>query len=338
MIDLTIPEVEFAFHAVHQAALLARQVQVELVPRSLIKDDRSPVTVADYVSQAVTGHLFSQAFPGGHLVAEEDSLALRDPLNRQLCEQVAEFTARLLPEATPVSVCEWIDYGRVDTASSFWTLDPIDGTKGFLRGEQYAVALAWILDGQVKVGVLGCPNLASSALNRRAGDLEEVGSLVIAVRDQGAWATCLKCSVESPRTFERLSVSVQSDSRLARILRSVEAGHTNVDQIDQFGQLLGVQVPAVSMDSQAKYALLAAGQGELYLRMLSPAKPDYREKIWDQAAGSLILEEAGGQITDLDGNRLDFSTGRALHHNRGILASNGLLHSAALQALKSIMS
>jgi 3'(2'), 5'-bisphosphate nucleotidase len=202
MIDLTIPEVEFAFHAVHQAALLARQVQVELVPRSLIKDDRSPVTVADYVSQAVTGHLFSQAFPGGHLVAEEDSLALRDPLNRQLCEQVAEFTARLLPEATPVSVCEWIDYGRVDTASSFWTLDPIDGTKGFLRGEQYAVALAWILDGQVKVGVLGCPNLASSALNRRAGDLEEVGSLVIAVRDQGAWATCLKCSVESPRTAE----------------------------------------------------------------------------------------------------------------------------------------
>jgi 3'(2'), 5'-bisphosphate nucleotidase len=338
MIDLTIPEVEFALYAVRQAALLARKAQAELVPRSLIKDDRSPVTVADYVAQAVTGRLLSQAFPGGHLVAEEDSLALRDPQNRQLCEQVAEFTARLLPEATPVSVCDWIDYGRIDTASSFWTLDPIDGTKGFLRGEQYAVALAWILDGQVQLGVLGCPNLAGSAINRRAGDLEEEGSLVIAVRGQGAWATCLECSVASTSAFERLSVSIQSDPRQARILHSVEAEHTNVDQIGRLGQLLGVQVPAVSMDSQAKYALLAAGQGELYLRMISPAKPDYREKIWDQAAGSLILEEAGGQITDLDGNRLDFTTGRALRHNRGILASNGLLHSVALQALKSIMS
>lgn len=337
-LHLNLPEVEFALHAVRQAALLARQVQIELVSPTLTKDDRSPVTVADFVSQAVIGRLLSQAFPGGHLVAEEDSLALLDPLNRKLCEQVAEFTARLLPDATPVSVCEWIDYGRVDSASSFWTLDPIDGTKGFLRGEQYVVALAWILDGQVQVGVLGCPNLANSAMNRRARDLEEVGSLVIAVRGQGAWATSLECSVASTYTFERLSVSVQPDPRKARILRSVEAGHTNVDQIDRLGKLLGVQVPALSMDSQAKYALLAAGQGELYLRMLSPEKPDYREKIWDQAAGSLILEEAGGQITDLDGNRLDFTAGRALRHNRGILASNGLLHSAAVKALKSIIS
>ncbi|MCJ7537365.1 MAG: hypothetical protein MUO57_17705, partial [Anaerolineales bacterium] len=92
----------------------------------------------------------------------------------------------------------------------------------------------------------------------------------------------------------------------------------------------------VRMDSQAKYMLLAAGEGELYLRFLSSRQPDYREKIWDQAAGSLIVEEAGGQVSDLHGRPLDFSAGRTLLHNRGVLASNGYLHQQALQALRAI--
>jgi 3'(2'), 5'-bisphosphate nucleotidase len=90
------------------------------------------------------------------------------------------------------------------------------------------------------------------------------------------------------------------------------------------------------MDSQAKYAVLAAGGGDLLLRLLSPSKPDYRERIWDQAAGSLVLEEAGGKITDLDGKPLNFCTGRTLLQNRGILASNGMLHAPALTALRQI--
>ncbi|HEX7974990.1 MAG TPA: inositol monophosphatase family protein, partial [Anaerolineales bacterium] len=84
------------------------------------------------------------------------------------------------------------------------------------------------------------------------------------------------------------------------------------------------------------YAILAAGKGDLLLRLISPSMPDYHEKIWDQAAGSLILEEAGGKITDLDGRPLDFSTGRELLNNRGILASNSFLHPAALEALQAI--
>jgi 3'(2'), 5'-bisphosphate nucleotidase len=92
------------------------------------------------------------------------------------------------------------------------------------------------------------------------------------------------------------------------------------------------------MDSQAKYAVLAAGYGEIYLRLLSPKQPDYREKIWDQAAGSLIVEEAGGRVTDLQGQPLDFSRGRTLANNRGVLATNGRLHEAAMQGLKAIQA
>ena len=106
--------------------------------------------------------------------------------------------------------------------------------------------------------------------------------------------------------------------------------------IDHIAEHLGVQVDPVRMDSQAKYAVLASGGGEVMLRLLSPEKPDYREKIWDQAAGVLILEEAGGRITDLDGKPLDFTQGRMLVKNRGVLASNGHLHKTFLDTLAAL--
>lgn len=67
-----------------------------------------------------------------------------------------------------------------------WTLDPIDGTKGFVRGEQYAVCLALIEDNDVKVSVMGCPNLPAS-LSDPAG---ERGCLFVAVKGQGAEQVC----------------------------------------------------------------------------------------------------------------------------------------------------
>jgi 3'(2'), 5'-bisphosphate nucleotidase len=85
------------------------------------------------------------------------------------------------------------------------------------------------------------------------------------------------------------------------------------------------------MDSQAKYAVLALGEGELYLR--TPTKPGRSEWIWDHAAGVICVEESGGRVTDLDGRPLDFGTGRALTANRGIVGTNGVLHERVLAAV-----
>jgi 3'(2'), 5'-bisphosphate nucleotidase len=90
------------------------------------------------------------------------------------------------------------------------------------------------------------------------------------------------------------------------------------------------------MDSQAKYAVLAAGGADVLVRLMSPSRPDYKEMIWDQAAGSIVIEEAGGRVSDLDGRALDFSHGRRLERNRGILATNGRLHDTVLKALRGI--
>lgn len=326
MIDVDTPEIKFALQAVRQAALLVRQVQAEMVSPALTKDDRSPVTVADFASQALVARLLESAFPGDPLVAEEDAQTLRASPDE--LEQVRHFVAGMVPGAQAEDVCAWIDRGGATPARRFWTLDPIDGTKGFLRGDQYAVALALIVDGQVQVGALGCPVLSAA----RTPDQHGAGSLVLAARGQGAWTTTLA----QPGSFERLQVSPLQEPSGARLLRSYEAGHTNVSQVDELSQALGSRAEPVRMDSQAKYAVLASGGGELLVRLLSPSKPDYREKIWDQAAGALVLEEAGGTISDLSGARLDFGAGRTLARNRGVLASNGRLHAAALQALRSI--
>lgn len=328
MITLNSPETKFAMQAVQQASLLVKQVRAELAAQTLTKGDRSPVTVADFASQAVVAHLLSQTFPGDPLVAEEDAQALRDPAQQGILDKVTGFVQRALPEATPQSVCSWIDRGGAKTGDRFWTLDPIDGTKGFLRGEQYAVAFALVIAGQVQLGVLGCPNLTGGSKL----DIGGPGSLVVAVRGQGTWTT----SLVKMETLARLTSSSSIDPKEMRILRSVEAGHTNVGQVDQLAEMLDVQAEPVLMDSQAKYAVLAAGAGDLMVRLLSPDKPNYREKIWDQAAGSIIIEEAGGMVTDLDGKPFDFTTGRSLLNNRGVVASNGPYHALALQTLKEL--
>lgn len=325
---LDTPEARFALDAVREASLLAHRIQREMVTPALTKDDRSPVTVADFAVQALVARRLADVFPGAALVAEEQAGTLRLAESAATLDQITRFVRTAIPEATPDDVCNWIDRGSEKAPGTFWTLDPIDGTKGFLRREQYAVALAFVRNGNVELGVLGCPELADGSRNELGG----AGSLVTAVTGQGAWTQPLSAE-SSPR---RLKVSDRAQSKDARLLRSVEKAHTNTDEIGQLVTHLGVAAPPIGMDSQAKYAVLAAGEGDVLLRLLSASRPDYREKIWDQAAGAIVITEAGGRITDLDGRALDFTCGRTLAKNRGILATNGHLHDALLAGLRAI--
>ncbi len=329
MINLNKPETAFAINAVRRAALLVKHIQSEMVTFALTKDDRSPVTVADFAAQALVGYLLEKTFPGVSLVGEENSAALQSPKERDTLLAITRFMGEVIPQATPEKVCAWIDRGAGEVEDRYWTLDPIDGTKGFLRGAQYAVALALVVDGRPQVAALGCPNLSGGYKEDLGGE----GSLLAAARGEGSWITALEgLNAE----FARLRVSPQTDPSQARLLRSFESGHTNAGQVDHFNQALGGEAPPVRMDSQAKYAVMAAGQGEIYLRLLSPGRENYREKVWDQAAGSLIVEAAGGMVTDLAGAPLDFSVGRRLLENRGVCVTNGHLHEAALRALEEI--
>lgn len=331
MLDLTCPEIAFMNIVLREAALLALAIQSESAALNLTKADQSPVTVADFTIQAVVAHRLAAAFPGTVLVAEEQAERLREEDQAGMLDVIASFVSRAIPGATGTAVCDWIDHGTGEPGNRFWTLDPIDGTKGYRRGGHYATALALVEEGSVVCGGLACP-----VMNEACGaDAGGGGVLCLAARGAGAWSTPLD---QNSAEWSPLRVSSCDDPAKARIMRSYEAGHTNVEDLERLAARLGIpQDQCVLMDSQAKYACMAAGNAELLLRLLSSARPGYRECIWDQAAGSIVIEEAGGRVTDLRGMPLDFSHGRRLAGNTGIFASNGRLHDAGLAALDSIL-
>ncbi len=316
-------EQAIAIEAVRSASALCRAVRAEISPESLSKRDQSPVTVADFGAQALICRTLAEAFPGDPVIAEEDSTALQTPDNAAMLDRVIEHVRRLIPDAERHDVLRWLDHGGARGYSDrFWTLDPIDGTKGFLRGGQYAVALALIVGGRVEVAALACPSLPF--VPRSDGP---VGTIFSAIRGQGTRARPLE--EESP--VHEIRVSDQDDAASARFCESVESGHSAHGESAAIAERLGIITPPVRLDSQAKYAVVARGEAEIYLRL--PTRADYREKIWDHAAGALIVEEAGGVVTDVAGRPLDFTHGSELAVNRGVIVSNGRFHERVLNAL-----
>jgi 3'(2'), 5'-bisphosphate nucleotidase len=331
-----------AVEAVRDAVRFVRRIEGDTSAGTLTKTDASPVTVVDFALQAFLVSRLAHIFPGDLIVAEEDATLLRPPEARSLRDGVVELVKQMMPnvELETEQVLAWIDQGSGACGRRFWTLDPIDGTKGLLRGGQYVVALALVMDGRVHVSALGCPRLtmttgpaspsgpADSPARAVMVPLEEnaEGGVAVAVRDRGAWWMSLRGG-----GLMRLSVSTETNPARARALHSYEPGHGDIAHVHRTLHGLGVHAPPILMDSQAKHVLLAAGAAELLLRF--PADAVYHEAIWDQAAGSLLIEEAGGRVTDTEGRSLDFTTGRRLTRNTGLVASNGLLHEAVLDVI-----
>lgn len=318
-------EKQVAIEAVTRAAKLCMAVRADMVGAdSLQKDDKSPVTIADFGAQALVCQRLLAAFPQDTIVGEEDSTDLQKPENEVKLAQVSEYVRRFQPDATPQAICGWIDAGNGAVTRRFWTLDPIDGTKGFLRNDQYAVALALIEDGEVKVGALACPALPLN-LDQPDGP---TGIIFVAVRGQGAAMAPLHSD-----TFVSIHVTSETNKAGMRFAESVEAAHGDQARQQALALATGITQPSLRMDSQVKYGVVARGDAALYLRLPSPKAPDYRENIWDHAAGALIVEEAGGRVTDMYGRSLDFATDRKMYQNRGVIVSNGLLHAAVIKAL-----
>jgi len=315
--------VAVALRAVEKAAIVTRHVQSQLGRlRAMTKDDRSPVTIADFASQAVVARELSSRLGTIVLVAEESAAFLRQR------EHAAHLQATISalrdsgawPDAAAEQVLACIDLGAGEPTATgtFWTLDPIDGTKGFLRNQQYCIALALIEQGRTSIGVMGCPNLPMSST--AALDVPDPrGLLIHAIRGKGAF---------DPVRIQPRLPALRGPARMAI---SVEAEHSDHDEATRILTRAAPGFRTVRLDSQCKYAVVARNQADAYLRL--PTKPGYVERIWDHAAGSLIAEESGCVVTDIDNKPLDFSKGRGLEDNRGVVVAPPELHTKIVAAL-----
>ncbi|XP_009385075.3 3',5'-bisphosphate nucleotidase AHL [Musa acuminata AAA Group] len=364
-------ELDVAVRVVQMACSLCQRVQSGLVGRHreqiTSKDDDSPVTVADWGVQAVVSWLLSECFgnENASIVAEEDAYTLSRKDATTLLESVISVVNECLSEAPkyglegpskPLGAQEILDAIRNCNSSGgskgkFWVLDPVDGTLGFVRGDQYAIALALIVDGEVVLGVLGCPNYPMrkewlnyhqryyrlmTMLSPPAHGSWHKGCVMYARKGSGvAWMQPLVhdfAEFDWQSSSRIIRVSSITDPAFATFCEPVEKANSSHSFTAGLAHSVGLRKQPLRVYSMVKYAAIARGDAEIFMKF---ARAGYKEKIWDHAAGLVIIQEAGGVVTDARGCPLDFSKGLYLEGlDRGIIACSGpLLHEKIIKAV-----
>jgi 3'(2'), 5'-bisphosphate nucleotidase len=358
-------EVQYALAAIRKACIVTRKVQAQIIPTNnkcwdsdqnnnddvmltQTKRDASPVTIADYAAQAIILQELKRYFTDDIFLAEESSNDLQDDDTTNNTNARDVMISQILKLTGIASTSELLDaidigqsyrmYQRKDHNDAnllppvrFWCLDPIDGTKGFLRRGQYCVALALLECGIPTIGLLACPNLN----NDNKGTL---GCIFVACKGKGCYQVGL--DETSVPQFHRLGyrndAMIYEDPKQARFCVAVEQGFNDPEGLTlAMGEILhggldekGEILHCTRMDSQVKYGVIARGDAEFYVRL----PKSHQDNIWDVAAGALCLEEVGGKVTDTMGEPLDFSRGARLP-TVGILgARTRALHDLLLQA------
>jgi 3'(2'), 5'-bisphosphate nucleotidase len=319
----------------HHAAAAARAAAAAIAavgdPSRLAADSvmdkgaAGPATVADLAGQVAAIHALRSAEGPRCRIMAEESL---DEVDRFGGDALVERVVRALQDAGLAlsrlevrdTLAAGIDAGGAD--GECWALDPLDGTKGYLRGGQFAIAVGLLRDGVPVAGAVAAPRLAAHGTDAGAG------VVFLAAAGQGAWQEELLVASGGARTPVRARPWSRGDA--IRLGGSVERAHSASDVLEAAASALGPVVP-VRVDSQAKYALVARGDADAYVRR-SPS-PGYRECAWDHVAGALVAREAGCTVTDVHGRPMDFGGGRRLAASEGVLCAAPGLHGALLAAL-----
>ncbi|WFC95445.1 3'(2'),5'-bisphosphate nucleotidase [Malassezia brasiliensis] len=291
-----------AIEAVQAACSITTNVFQTLVfSESITKKDKSPVTIGDFSAQAAVNEVLSHHFPDDGIVGEEDSADLQGEQGADLRSKVSHLVNESL-----------LQHGQ--------TKMPLSDTQ-LLN----AIDLGSFPGGKSK------PQPKPKDGEIRSKQIAGLGALFVAVRGQGAVVRPIQGNDVTEKPIHMRDL--QGDFTKSAFCESVEAGHSSLTTNARIAELLGIPKDhSVRMDSQAKYASIARGDGDIYLR-LPVGDGSYQEKIWDHAAGSLLVEEAGGTVSDIAGRPLDFSQGRTLNKNRGVIACQTNMHGRLTEAV-----
>jgi 3'(2'), 5'-bisphosphate nucleotidase len=232
-----------------------------------MKAGNEPVTEADRSASRLILQGLAAAFPGDVHISEENA----DDLRRLDAERV-------------------------------WYVDPIDGTKDFIRGhEGFAVMIGLTVDHRPVLGVVYQP------VHDR---------LFLAAGDQ-AW---FQAPGQPPRRLQVSRVVEPSDLRL------VASKSDRTRKIDEVKSALGIRDELNLGSVGLKLCLLALAERDLYVN------PSSNSRVWDTCAPEAILRAAGGRITDVHGEPLHYDD-RDVRRRSGLVASNGLVHDEVIARL-----
>ncbi|NDJ62057.1 MAG: 3'(2'),5'-bisphosphate nucleotidase [Chloroflexi bacterium] len=307
--------------AVRQAATLTRRVQAEYLERS-DKAGREPVTIADYGSQAILLRAISQIFPDDAVLAEEQGQQFMTLVGDEQRATVVQLVGEALGESvSEAELVNWLDHGRGLAADRTWAIDPIDGTKGFLARRRYSIAAALLIDGQPVAGILGSPGYPTG----------DGAGLLFYAQGSAAYVE----PMGGGKAY-RIAISGRSQPRDLKVVESVERDHAHLEKMAQVYAQAGIkQTNVEGVDSQDKYAMIACGDADLYLRLPREANPQHR--IWDHAPGTALIQAAGGVVTDIDGSPLNFASGMIMVGTQGMVVSNGHAHDQIIDTIQAVL-
>ncbi|KAM3424475.1 hypothetical protein BST61_g6479 [Cercospora zeina] len=345
-------ELDVACAAVQHCAALTKRLQRASVGQDsqISKSDFSPVTVGDFASQALLTSAVHAAFPSDNFLAEESADDLRQ--NSALLDKVWELTesaksafqANTPSLATPSSKDDLLKYldwgGKRETSDDgrTWVFDPIDGTATFLRGQQYAINCAMLVNGREEIGIIGCPNvvLGSSTVSEDVIDEHGLGLMIYAVRGEGTFVRPMQSNgkLAAATKLERHGEKVSLDGLVWSDCSTYTS--TILELHQKVAAKLNTLWPGVDLfSSLMKYAALGLGRSHIVVRIFRYTS--WRSNMWDHAGGVLIFEESGGKVTDLEGKPIDFTTGRKMAANHGLVCAPSSVHGQILQLAQDVI-
>ncbi|KAG6393995.1 hypothetical protein SASPL_144571 [Salvia splendens] len=352
-----------AVDVVERACHLCVQKSLFSSDKSIIeKIDQTPVTVADFGVQALISLEMSKLFPSIPLVAEEDSGFVRENnLASAVFAEVTDKSSISDKELSEEDILKAIDRGGKDAylfgpePTTYWILDPIDGTRGFVKGSEalYVVGLALVVEGEIVLGVMGCPNWKDSdsdVLNTDGAEenVSRSGIIMISHVGYGTWRTRLwdspNSNIKMARNWIRCVVDGLHKAGEARYCIPESQTWESLPLSTQYSattcannvgekQILLLRACCGSL---CKYLMVASGRASTFI---ARARRKRTIKVWDHAVGVICIHEAGGKVTDWKGSELDFAADekerRVLFPSGGILVTNDGLHDQILQIISA---
>ena len=297
-------ELSLAIKLVKKASKITEWFRKEKV-LSFKKEDESPVTLADFASQIFIISKIKELFPKDQIIAEEDSGAF---INLNV-EDIIKNCFNSLNLVIEDDFKGTLNY-RGSISKRQWTIDPIDGTKGFQKHLAYAIGIGFMVQSEPIVCAISVPNYNERNL-----------TIFSAEKNHGA-----KVSYGN-QNFTLIKVS---ENKIIKNFRMCHSLHYDKPWVKDFGRSLGI-TNFVQMDSMAKFCMVADSTADLYVKPLNIK----RSFTWDFLPGDLLVKEAGGSITDLNGNSIKYLDEKCIVTAPGLIASNGVLHKDLLNSLKS---
>jgi 3'(2'), 5'-bisphosphate nucleotidase len=235
--------------------------------------------------------------------AKDDPVTRADrEANTLICERLTAQFPRVPIVAEESSASSYVGF---ETASECWFVDPLDGTREFVaRNGEFAVMIGLARDGRAVLGVIVAPSWSRAF----AGIVGE-----------GAW--------EIAEDGARKPVRVSSRASLEGASILVSRSHTP-PRIASLVATARAKEAVIHGSSGLKAVLVATGDHDVYLQ------PGAAGMRWDACASEALVVAAGGACTDADGNAFDYRT-HDLANARGLVATNGLLHSQAIELLRT---